>query len=59
MEIYEVVYIIEDGQQEKLTALAERYKKINGWDEKEILQFAVTATSKEDIETKLRFLEKI
>ena len=49
MEIYEVVYIIEDGQQEKLTALAERYKKINGWDEKEILQFAVTATSQADI----------
>lgn len=58
MKFYEITYIVEDGQQERLSALAERYEKVNGWSEKEILQFAVTATSKDDIETKLRFLEK-
>lgn len=57
MKFYEITYIIDDEQQEKLSALAERYEKINGWNEKEILQFAVTATSKEDMETKLRFME--
>lgn len=58
MNFYEITYIVEDGQQERLSALAERYEKVNGWNEKEILQFAVTATSKDDIETKLQFLEK-
>ena len=58
MKFYEITYIVEDGQQERLSALAERYEKVNGWSEKEILQFAVTATSKDDIETKLQFLEK-
>lgn len=57
MKFYEITYIIDDEQQEKLSALAERYEKINGWNEKEILQFAVTATSKEDMKTKLRFME--
>lgn len=58
MKFYEITYIVEDGQQERLSALAERYEKVNGWNEKEILQFAVTATSKDDLETKLQFLEK-
>lgn len=58
MKFYEITYIVEDGQQERLSALAERYEKVNGWSEKEILQLAVTATSKDDIETKLQFLEK-
>ncbi len=57
MKFYEITYIIDDRQQEKLSALAERYQKINGWNEQEILQFAVAATSKSDIETKLQFLE--
>jgi len=57
MKFYEITYIIDNEQQEKLSTLAERYQKINGWNEKEILQFAVAATSKNDIETKLRFLE--
>ncbi len=58
MEFYEVTYIVESDAQERLSALAERYKKINGWNEKEILQFAVAATSKADIEQKLQFLEE-
>ncbi len=57
MKFYEITYIIDDRQQEKLSALAERYQKINGWNEQEILQFAVAATSQSDIETKLQFLE--
>lgn len=57
MKFYEITYIIEDEQRERLLALAERYEKINGWNEKETLQFAVAATSKYDIETKLQFLE--
>ncbi len=57
MKFYEITYIVDDEQQEKLSILAERYEKINGWNEKEMLQFAVAATSKGDIETKLRFLE--
>ena len=56
MNFYEIRYVIEDEQQQRLLALAERYKKVNGWNEKEILQFAVTATSKYDIEAKLQFL---
>lgn len=57
MKFYEITYIIEDEQQERLSALAERYEKVNGWNEKEILQFAVAATSKEEMESKLQFLE--
>ena len=53
-----MTYIVENDAQERLSALAERYKKINGWNEKEILQFAVAATSKTDIEQKLQFLEE-
>ena len=58
MKLYDITYIIEDEQHERLSALAERYTKINGWNEKEILQFAVAATSKNDIEEKLNFLER-
>ena len=43
MEFYELIYIVEEKAQERLSALAERYKKINGWNEKEMLQFAVAA----------------
>lgn len=57
MKFYDITYIVEDEQQERLSALAERYEKVNGWNEKEILQFAVTATSKNDIESKFHFLE--
>lgn len=31
MKFYEITYIIEDEQQERLSALAERYEKVNGW----------------------------
>jgi len=41
MKFYEVTIILEDSQQERLEKLAKRFKKINGWSEKEILQFVV------------------
>ena len=58
MKFYEITYIVEDETNERLSKLAERYEKIKGWNEKEILQFAVAATSKTDIEAKLNFLEE-
>lgn len=57
MKFYEITYMIEDEQHKRLSALAEHYNEIKGWDEKELLQYAVTATVKSDIETKLQFLE--
>ena len=38
MKFYEVTYIVEDEENERLSKLAERYGKINGWNEKEISQ---------------------
>lgn len=58
MEFYELCYIVKDNAQERLSELAKPYEKINCWNEKEILQFAVAATSKSDIEVKLRFLKE-
>lgn len=44
MKQFELVYIIDNPEFEKrLEKLAERFKLINGWSEKEILQFAVNA----------------
>lgn len=58
-KFYELTYIIEGSQQKRLSELAERFQRINGWTEKEVLQFAVIATSQDDIEAKLKFLEGI
>lgn len=57
MKFYEITYILEDEQYKRLSQLAERYEKIKGWNEKEMLQFAVNATAKTDIDDKVRFLE--
>ena len=44
MKHFELVHIIDNKELEKrLEQLVERYKTINGWDEKELLQFAVNA----------------
>ena len=58
MKFYEITYMIDDEPHERLSALAERYAKANGWNEKAMLQFATASMSKADIETKLQFLEK-
>ena len=45
MKNFEIMHIIDDEElEERLKKLAERYKLINGWTEKDILQFAVNAT---------------
>ena len=56
---YELIYIIEDHQQKRLSELTERFRKINGWNEKEMLQFAVTATNQADLDIKFEFLESL
>ena len=44
MKHFELEHIIDNKELEKrLEQLVERYKTINGWDEKELLQFAVNA----------------
>ena len=58
-KVYELTYIIEGSQQKRLSELAEKFREVNGWNEKEMLQFAVTATQQIDIDMKLRFLEGI
>lgn len=58
MEVYGLTYVFEDEVQERFISLTERYKKVNGWREKDVLQFAINSTFEADIEEKLRFLEK-
>lgn len=58
-KFYELTYMIEANQEKKLSALAKRFQKVNGWNEKEMLQFAVTATNRVDLDRKLNFLEHI
>lgn len=42
MKIIELTHIIDNAEQEKqLSELAKRCEKINGWTEKDLLQFAV------------------
>lgn len=57
MKLYNVMYILEDEQEKRLSAVAERYGKINGWKEIDALQFAVLAFIRRDVERKLEFLE--
>ncbi|MBD5394966.1 MAG: hypothetical protein HDR23_07820 [Lachnospiraceae bacterium] len=59
MTFYELTFWLEDDQQERLSELAERYKKINDWDEKSLLQFALTALTNNanSVEMMLEFLE--
>lgn len=58
MKFFEITYMLDKEHYERLSALGERYGKVKGWDEKEMLQFAVTAMARDDIEKKLRFLEE-
>ena len=58
-KFYELTYIIEERQQKRLSELTERFRKINGWNEKEMLQFAVTATNQIDLDMKFQFLENL
>lgn len=43
MQSYEITHIIDNEEWEhKLSELADRCKKLNGWSEQDLLQFAVT-----------------
>lgn len=57
MKFYEVTIILDNEQQERLENLAERYEKINGWGEYEILQFVVNGYTS-NIEEMLSFMER-
>lgn len=42
MKFFEITHIIDNDEWEhKLEELTKRYEKINGWKEKDLLQFAV------------------
>ena len=44
MQAYEITHIIDKEEWEsRLTELAHRCSKLNGWTEKDLLQFAVTS----------------
>lgn len=44
MQAYEITHIIDNEEWEsRLTELAHRCSKLNGWTEKDLLQFAVTS----------------
>ncbi len=59
MTCYELTFWLEDGQQKRLSNLAEKYKSYNNWNEKDLLQFALTvlANNRNTIEMMLEFLE--
>ena len=57
MKFYELTYMLEDEQEERLSALTERYRRINDWNEKDLLQFAAAAFNRFDVDVKLQFLE--
>ena len=59
MTFYELTFWLEDDQQKRLSELAERYKAINNWDEKSLLQFALTTLTNNpnSVEMMLEFLE--
>lgn len=57
MKPYKLTYLLDDNQEKRLSAIAGRYREINGWGENDILQFAVTAFTQSDMERKLDFLE--
>ncbi|MBD5451914.1 MAG: hypothetical protein HDR25_04670 [Lachnospiraceae bacterium] len=58
-KFYELTYVVEEHQRKPLSELAKRFRKVNGWDEKQMLQFALSATNQADLELKLKFLERI
>ena len=44
MQSFEITHIIDNDEwEQKLSELADRCRKINGWSEKDLLQFAVSA----------------
>ena len=56
MRFCEVTVILDDKQEERLEKLAERFKKINGWEEDDIMQFVVNGMSG-NVEMMLAYME--
>lgn len=56
MRFCEVTVILDDKQEERLEKLAERFKKINGWQEDEIMQFVINGMSG-NVEMMLAYME--
>lgn len=56
---YELTFLLDNEQQKRLSGLAEKYKPYNGWDEKDLLQFALTALTNNgnSVDMMLEFLE--
>jgi len=60
MHFYDIVFMLNSEQSERLAQLAEQLRGINNWDETGLLQFVVTATESEDvINAKLDFAENL
>lgn len=60
MQFYDIVFMLNSEQSERLAQLAEQLRGINNWDETGLLQFVVTATESEDvINAKLDFAENL
>lgn len=53
---YNIQLILNDEQEEKIEGLEEKFKKINGWNKEQILQFGVCALPR-NIDIILLFLE--
>ena len=58
MNSYTLDYTLGIDQQKTLSALARRFREINGWGKQELLQYAAAANSKAEIKMKLQFLQK-
>ncbi|MCM1184580.1 MAG: hypothetical protein NC337_14510 [Roseburia sp.] len=57
MDSYNLSYTLDIDQQKRLSGLVRRYRDINGWGVRELLQHAASANSKAEFELKLEFLE--
>lgn len=60
MHFYDIVFMLNREQSERLAQLAEQLRGINNWDETGLLQFIITATESEDVvNAKLDFAENL
>lgn len=56
MQEYKIDIVLTDEQEKRLEKLERKFKKINGWNKEQILQFAFSALQK-NTEVALLFLE--
>lgn len=53
---YNITIILNDEQEKRLNKLEEKFKQINGWDKQDILQFGMSAMTK-NVDISLLFME--